>query len=104
VLTALGANRSEVIDRKLGNVLLTEHLPLPANGVLATTIRRFKGLERAVIILCEIDQRMTSEEAETLLYIGTSRARTYLVILVGNDASAPILDALTQHMHTEKSR
>jgi hypothetical protein len=104
VLTVLGATRSEVIERKLGNVLLTEHLPLPANGVLATTIRRFKGLERAVIILCEIDQRMTSEEVETLLYIGTSRARTYLVILVSNDAPAPIRNALTHAMHSGKGR
>lgn len=99
VLTSLGVERSQVLGQRLGNIQLTDRLPLAPSEVFATTVRRFKGLERPVIVLSEIDGRMSADEAETLMYVGTSRAKTYLVILVGQDAPPAIQTAL----HLSKS-
>lgn len=94
VLTSLGVERSQILGQRLGNIQLTDRLPLAAGEVFATTVRRFKGLERPVIVLSEVDGRMLPEEAEALMYVGTSRAKTYLVILVGQDALPVIQTAL----------
>ena len=56
---------------------------LPSDVILCDTIRRFKGLERPVIVLVELpadDARL-----ERLLYVGASRARQHLVV-IGSDA------------------
>lgn len=94
VLTSLGVERSQILGQRLGNIQLTDRLPLAPGEVFATTVRRFKGLERPVIVLSEVDGRISVEEAETLMYVGTSRAKTYLVILVGQDAPPVIQTAL----------
>lgn len=96
VLSALGTQNSSILGRRLGNIQLAEPLPLAAGEVLATTIRRFKGLERAAIVLCEIDGRMSPQEVEALMYVGTSRAKAYMIILLGRDAPAPVRDALSE--------
>ena len=52
---------------------------LPDDVVLCDTIRRFKGLERPVIVLVELsadDQRL-----DRMLYVGASRARQHLVVI-----------------------
>lgn len=43
------------------------------------TIRRFKGLEREVVILCELPE--TVERLDQLLYVGLTRATTQLVVI-----------------------
>jgi superfamily I DNA/RNA helicase len=48
--------------------------------VLLETVRRFKGLERPVIVLTGIDELPAAEE-QALLYVGLSRARVHLVIV-----------------------
>jgi superfamily I DNA/RNA helicase len=48
--------------------------------VLLETVRRFKGLERQVVILTAIDDLPAGEET-ALLYCGLSRARAHLVIV-----------------------
>jgi hypothetical protein len=48
--------------------------------VLLQTVRRFKGLERPVVILTAIDDLQAAEET-ALLYVGLSRARAHLVIV-----------------------
>jgi superfamily I DNA/RNA helicase len=48
--------------------------------VLLETVRRFKGLERPVVILTAIDDLPAAEET-ALLYCGLSRARAHLVIV-----------------------
>jgi hypothetical protein len=48
--------------------------------VLLETVRRFKGLERPVVVLTAIDD-LTAEEETALLYVGLSRARVHLVIV-----------------------
>jgi hypothetical protein len=52
----------------------------PPDVVLCESIRRFKGLERPVIVLLEIP-RDDPDRLDRLLYIGASRARQHLVII-----------------------
>jgi hypothetical protein len=94
VLSALGLGMSAFLGKRLGNVQLTDRLPLRPGEVFGTTVRRFKGLERQVVVLCDVDGRISPEDAESLMYVGTSRAKTYLAILVGQDAPTAIEAAL----------
>ena len=94
VLSARGFQASHVMGQRLGDIQLTDRLPLAPGEVFATTIRRFKGLERSVIVLCEVDGRIPPGDAEALMYVGTSRAKTYLVVLLGQDALGIVRDAL----------
>jgi hypothetical protein len=48
--------------------------------ILLDSIRRFKGLERRVVILAGIDSLAPDDES-SLLYVGLSRARTYLAVV-----------------------
>jgi ATP-dependent exoDNAse (exonuclease V) beta subunit len=54
-----------------------------AHEVARCTIHAFKGLERAIVILANIDTR-DADEADNLLYVGMSRARTRLFLLCSN--------------------
>lgn len=62
--------------------------PQPPGTILCETIHRFKGLEREVIVLCEL--RPEDERLAKLLYIGISRAKHHLVVV----APAAVTDAL----------
>jgi UvrD-like helicase C-terminal domain/AAA domain/Nuclease-related domain len=53
---------------------------LPDDVILCDTIRRFKGLERPVIILVELSTTDASM-LDRLLYVGGSRARQHLVVI-----------------------
>ena len=50
------------------------------DAVLASTIHGFKGLERPVVILAELD-RKRDEDLDQYLYVGGSRAKNHLIIL-----------------------
>jgi hypothetical protein len=52
---------------------------LPSDAILCETIRRFKGLERAVVVLVEL--RPDDERLDQHLYVGASRARQHLVVI-----------------------
>jgi hypothetical protein len=52
---------------------------LPDDVILCDTIRRFKGLERPVIVLVELSE--DDPKLEQLLYVGMSRARQHLVVI-----------------------
>jgi len=98
VLSGGSAVRSEVWrQREFGNArlwngaiddegrslrLAAEDVPeVPAeNGVvLFETVRRFKGLERPVVILCELPEE--AERLDALLYTGLTRATAHLVVI-----------------------
>jgi hypothetical protein len=51
----------------------------PSDTILCDSIRRFKGLERPVIVLVEL--RPEDKRAEQLLYVGASRATQHLVVI-----------------------
>jgi hypothetical protein len=63
----------------------------PKDVVLCDSIRRFKGLERPVIVLLEVP-RDDPERLDRLLYIGASRARQHLVVI----APTAVLRRLTE--------
>lgn len=70
---------------------LTDRWPPPPGQVYFTTIYSFKGLERAVIILTEIDQWPgQADDLNHLLYVGCSRARNHLIVLLCEDADPEI--------------
>jgi hypothetical protein len=98
VLSGASATRSEVWKkRRFGNVELWNgaidaagaSLGLPAEEipdappdagiVLFETVRRFKGLERPVIILCELPE--TGQRLDQLLYTALTRATAHLVVI-----------------------
>ncbi len=51
----------------------------PPDVIRFETVRRFKGLEREVVILCELPE--TAERLDQLLYVGLTRATTQLVVI-----------------------
>jgi hypothetical protein len=53
----------------------------PKDVVLCESIRRFKGLERPVIVMLEVP-RDDPDRLDRLLYIGASRAMQHLVVIV----------------------
>ena len=98
VLSGHTASKSEVwARRRFGNVELWNgaiddaghSLALPADEVpdlppddhivQFETIRRFKGLERPVIILCELPDE--APRLDALLYTGLTRATAHLVVI-----------------------
>ena len=58
---------------------------IPSDAIVCDSIRRFKGLERPVIVLAELDP--ADHKLERLLYIGASRARQHLIV-IGSGAGA----------------
>ncbi len=98
MLSGVSAPKSEVWRRRrFGNVELWngaidddgESLRLPADevpdlpaddGIVQfETIRRFKGLEKPVIILCEVPDE--APRLDALLYTGLTRATAHLVVV-----------------------
>ena len=81
--------------RRFGNVVLwneainddgsskglpPEHVPdEPPDCVVFETVRRFKGLERAVVVLVELPA--SRDRLDELLYVGLTRATTQLVVI-----------------------
>ena len=51
----------------------------PTDTILFDTIRRFKGLEREIVVLVEL--RADDPRLEQVLYVGISRARHHLVVI-----------------------
>jgi hypothetical protein len=70
---------------RLGNFILSENPSRRRNEVQATTIHKFKGLERKVVIISEIDSKYMYNP-EMLLYVASSRARTHLLFLIHENA------------------
>jgi hypothetical protein len=81
--------------KKLGNFTLTVDAPQSPYEILATSIHRFKGLERRVIILGEIDHRY-NYNLDMVMYVGCSRARTQLYVLHDKRTPSQVLSRL-QH-------
>jgi hypothetical protein len=81
ILTPRGEDRTRLKSGlKLGMFTLknqNDHYP---QTVQATSIYKFKGQERRVVILTEIDPS-SSFNMDMLMYVGCSRARTHLILL-----------------------
>ena len=66
---------------RLGNFILVEKTPTGYNQVQVSSIHTFKGLENRLVILAEVDES-ACQDLDSVLYVGCSRARTHLVLLV----------------------
>lgn len=81
VLTPKATERSALSEGLiLGNFRLTRQEPTRPTDIPVRTVHAFKGLDRRVVILAEVDP-WASRELATVLYVGCSRARTHLTIL-----------------------
>lgn len=90
ILTPKGKNRTSLAPGlKLGNFVLSDRSTPHPNQIMTTTIHRFKGLERKVVIMAELDPSVRFD-LETLMYVGCSRARTHLIVL--HDAALSFTD------------
>lgn len=67
---------------RIGTFWTTTDQTTEPQKVLLDSIRRFKGLERPVIILAGIDH-LAPDEENALLYVGLSRARVHLTVVAG---------------------
>jgi hypothetical protein len=92
VLTSRLRSKRRLLDGSAsGGLRLTDTWPTPRGQVYCTTVYDFKGLERAVVILADIG-RWPSEwdEMVRLLYVGCSRARNHLIVLLEENAPAKV--------------
>lgn len=89
VLTGRSQEKSELQEgQRLGNIALTWLPPKPPE-VQVATVHSFKGLEKRVVILVELDHYFRDEDdkpdrselGRSLLYIGASRATHHLVLI-----------------------
>ena len=64
------------------------------NGAFSSSVRRFKGLEAPVIVLTDIES-ISSDEAQTLLYVAVTRALSKLVLLMHKDAKKDFLNKIS---------
>jgi UvrD-like helicase C-terminal domain/Nuclease-related domain/AAA domain len=65
--------------------------------IARSTIHAFKGLERSVVILADIDTR-DAAEADNLLYVGMSRARTRLFLLCSKTTQGLINERIISNL------
>jgi len=94
ILTPRGRETTKLTSgTRLGNFQLSPHPSTERNVIQATSVYLFKGLEKKVIILTEIDSR-TKYNPDMLMYVGCSRARTHLVILVDENAPPTVLNPI----------
>ena len=64
------------------------------------TIQAFKGMESPAVILCDIE-RVETEAPQALLYVGMSRARSYLAMMVHESVKNSISQALLRKLEKE---
>ncbi len=71
---------------RYGRFTLTERWPPGPDEIFWTTVHRFKGLESPVVILAQLDAD-AFPDLPTVAYVGMSRARSHLILLVHRDLS-----------------
>ena len=67
-------------DLVVGAFELTQDQTAEAGKVLLDSIRRFKGLERRVVVLTGIDE-LEPDDENGMLYVALSRARVHQVVI-----------------------
>jgi len=82
IAVLMGSTRSGSLRRgkRIGAFETTEDQTAEPSKVLLESIRRFKGLERPVVVLTAIDE-LSADDETALLYVGLSRARVHLVVI-----------------------
>lgn len=96
ILTPRGSERTFFRPGKaIGNFTLTESRSSRPYSVQVSTVHGFKGLERRVVILTEVDEK-SPHKLDIVLYVGCSRARTHLVVLYNATTPPEIIERLTK--------
>jgi superfamily I DNA/RNA helicase len=92
VLTTRTPVESPLAGLSVGEIRLTESPDSRSAGdVLFASIAGFKGLERPIVILVDLDDALlNSDHFHELCYVGFSRAKSHL-ILVGQQHVLPRL-------------
>lgn len=82
VLVGRSRYKSKLVkDDRIGAFPVTSYRQGEQHKVLLESIRRFKGLERLVVVLALLEDILDSPE---LLYVGLTRAKAHLIV-VGDD-------------------
>ena len=82
VLTPRPPVKSALAGLRAGSVRLTRGDAPRAGEILLASVAGFKGLERPVVILAELDDSMAvSERFNELCYVGFSRAKSHLILV-----------------------
>ena len=79
------------IERIGGHPLIdcTPNLRIERPGIKVTTIHAFKGMESPVVVIPGIDRKLEDWDP-SLLYVGMSRARSHLILIVHEKARAAL--------------
>jgi len=86
IAVLMGSARAGALRRgkRIGAFETTEDQTAEPSKVLLESIRRFKGLERLVVVLTAIDD-LSADDETALLYVGLSRARVHLVMIATDE-------------------
>ncbi len=84
---------------KIADLSQLSRFPVPGM-ITFSTIHGFKGLENSYIILTDIE-RMGNDEFKSLLYVGMSRAKVALVLLVDQRAREEYHELLKRKLKEE---
>jgi hypothetical protein len=106
VLTARSLSKNKLIDSSASEgPRMTDAWPPPQGQIYCTTIYDFKGLERAVVVLVDVHKWPPEwDEMVKLLYVGCSRARNHLIVLLPQNASRKIQRAFATPSNGSKQR
>lgn len=97
ILTCSTENKS-----RLASEMVDGHYPYRGKKIPFTTCRKFKGLEADVIILVDIDKDDLLKGGDQILYVGSSRARYHLDLLV--NLTNPECDDVINTLGLRKSK
>jgi len=106
VLTPRSLSKSRLLGGSTsGGPELTDTWPSSPGQVYCTTIYDFKGLERAVVILADIHRWPPEwDDMVRLLYVGCSRARNHLIVLLPQNAPPKVQRAFAAASSGSKAR
>jgi DNA polymerase III delta prime subunit len=106
VLSPLRLSNSGVaaVDGNSAFRLVDDHAPTRSRVPIIryVTAHAFKGLESPVVILCDI-AHVSEGEPQSLLYVGMSRARSHLIMLVQEKAKPAIATCIRRKLKEEWS-
>lgn len=66
-------------------------------SILFATVQAYKGLESPVVILCDVSS-IDDSEPQSLIYVGMSRARTHLTVLLHDDVRTSVAKLTTRKL------
>jgi len=96
LLTLRSQDRSALkAGTRVGKFVLTTDAPSSSSHIQVSTVHSFKGREKQVVMLAEID-RFASSDLGKVLYVGCSRARTHLLLLMDTDAPHAVKERVRQ--------